>query len=199
MFIAKWNNLVNGRSGSRKHESEAVLIEWVQDLINKKSIGNPARQVVKGDDYDPSLVLSEFEDNELGITRTIVSLKAEYEYSIEEVDISSNTAEAKSERLRVASEKAAQFKVFKEFGEKVELYFTALINERNYTQKQKDSIQANADVLAVLGQLKFGRIAMAKGIIDAIVADGSLFFQQDLNTISLLMADFLEDYPLQGQ
>lgn len=207
MYLVKANNLLNSRSFSAKFESEIEANEWLQERLNKNSWGRPARQAVKDQDaYDESLVISEFEDtqdeldengNTIQVSRTIVSLRAEYDYSVEEIDLLANNDDAKEERLRVATEKANQYRVFKDFGEKVELYFTALINERNYTQEQKDSVQANADVLAVLGQLKFGRVAKAKGMVDAIVADEDLFFEADLDNISLLMADFLEKYPLE--
>ena len=203
MYIVKWNNILNGRSGQIKSDTEAEANTWLQKHINKDTFGKNARQAVKDQDqYDPSLVLSEFEDtqeNELGETevRTIVSLKAEY--NIEGptlIDGSGVTADDKQFRMVNAKNKAAQFKIFKDFGETVELYFTALINERNYTQEQKDSLQVNADVGAILAELKFGRIGKAKGLVDAMVSDQSLFFEADLSAVSQLMADFLEDYPL---
>lgn len=198
MFIVKSSNLLNGREYSAKFETEAEANAWAQKQIAKKSWGKPARQAVRGqDEFDESLVLSEFEDeDEILGTRTIVSLRAEYDHSIEEIDVTANNDDAKAERARIAAKKAAQFKVFKDFGETVELYFTALINERGYTQAQKDSIQADSDVLAILNELKFGRIAKAKTMVDNKNADESLFYQEDLNAVSLLMADFLGNYPL---
>lgn len=196
MFVAKANNIITNRDYKAFFNTESEATDWVQSQIAKGSWGRPARQVVKDVDiYDASLAISEFEDDDdvYGV-RTIVSLRAEYDYSVEEIDVTANNDDAKTERARVASEKAAQFRVFKSFGETVELYFTALINERNYTQAQKDSIQADSDVLAILGELKFGRIAKAKGMVDNKAADESLFYQDDLDAVSLLMGDFLEDY-----
>ena len=203
MFIVKANNILNDRNYSAKFETESKANEWLQEHISKQTFGKNARQAIKDQDqYDPSLVISEFEDTQElpnGETeiRTIVSLKAEYTFEGPTlIDGSGATPEDKQFRMDEARNKASQFKVFKEFGETVELYFTALINERNYTQAQKDSLQVNAEVGAVLTEFKFGRIAKAKGLVDAMVADQDLFFESDLNEISRLMADFLEDYPL---
>lgn len=198
MYLVKAINILNSRSYQAKLETEQEANEWLQKKINNQTFGKNARQAVRGqDEFDESLVLSEFEDEQDGETRTIVSLKAEYTFEGPTlIDGSGSTAEDKSFRMNEARSKAALFKVFKEFGETVELYFTALINERSYTQEQKDSLQVNADVGAILAELKFGRIAKAKGLVDAMVADQDLFFEADLNQVSQLMSDFLEDYPL---
>jgi len=194
MYIVKAINILNNKEYKASFEAEQDATEWIQEKIEKKSWGKAARQAVRGvDQIDESLVLSEFEDN----GRTIVSLKAEYTFEGPTLlDGSGATPEDKKFRMNEAKKKAAQFKIFKDFGETVELFFTALINERNYTQAQKDSLQVNTDVGAVLTELKFGRVAKAKGLVDVMVADQNLFFESDLNEVSQLMADFLEDYPL---
>lgn len=202
MYIVKANNILNSRSYQAKFETEFEANEWLQKQIGKQSWGKNARQAVRDQDqFDESLVLSEFEDTQEiageTVIRTIVSLKAEYTFEGPTLlDGSGTTPEDKSFRMESAQNKAAQFKVFKDFGETVELFFTALINERNYTQAQKDSLQVNAEVGAVLAELKFGRIGKAKSLVDALVADQDLFFESDLSEVSSLMADFLEDYPL---
>jgi len=203
MYLVKAQNILSGRKFSGEFESEQEANDWLQAQLNKENWGKNARQAIKDQDqYDPSLVISEFEDTqELPSgeteTRTIVSLKAEYTFEGPTlIDGSGATPEDKSFRMEKARKKAAQFKIFKEFGETVELFFTALINERGYTQAQKDAIQSDTDVLAILAELKFGRIAKCKGMIDAKNADENLFYTADLNEVSQLMADFLEDYPL---
>lgn len=206
MFLVKAENILNGRKFEASFESEAEASSWIQKHVNNGSWGKAARQVVKDvDSYDESLVISEFEDEQgtaegETITRTIISLKAEYTYSgPTEINGSGSTPEDKKFRMENAKAKAAQFKVFKDFGETVELFFTSLINERGYTQAQKDAIQSDADVLTILAELKFGRIAKCKGLIDAKNSDESLFYAADLSQVSQLMADFLEDYPLLEQ
>lgn len=197
MYIVKAENILNSRKFAANFDTEQDANEWLQARINKQSWGKNARQAVRGiDNFDESLVLSEFEDtDEFGETRTIVSLKAEYTFDGPTLlDGSGSTPEDKSFRMSEAKKKAAMFKVFKDFGETVELYFTALINERNYTQEQKDSVQSDADVLAILSELKFGRIAKCKAMVDAKASDDALFYTSDLNAVSQLMADFLEDY-----
>lgn len=196
MYLVKWENILTGRSGQKKAETEAEANEWLQRKINKQHFGKNARQAVRDQDlFDESLVLSEFEDtNEFGESRTIVSLKAEYTYEGPTlIDGSGVTEEDKQERKRVALEKVALFRKLKNFGEEVELYFTALINERNYTSEQKDSLQVNTDVGAILAELKFGRIGKAKSMIDAMVADEDLFFEADLEAVSKHMEDFLSE------
>ena len=95
--------------------------------------------------------------------------------------------------MKIAIESAEKMRVYKDFGIVVELYFINMINVRGYTQAQKDSLQVNADVGAVLSELGFGRIGNAKKLVDAIVADQDLFFESDLALVSQLMSDFLEN------
>lgn len=200
MYIVKAKNNLNDREFAAKFETEMEANQWLQKHIKKQTWGKNARQAVRDQDsFDESLVISEFEDTQEmpdgeTITRTIVSLKAEYTFEGPTlIDGSGITPEDKEFRMSSAKAKAAQFKIFKDFGETVELFFTALINERNYTQAQKDALQVNADVGAVLAELKFGRIGKAKGLVDAMVADQDLFFESDLNEVSSLMADFLAE------
>ena len=198
MYLVKAKNILNNREYSAKFEVQDEAAQWLEKHQNKQTWGKNARQAVRDQDQFPEeLVLSEFEDTQDGKIRTIVSLKAEYTFEGPTlIDGSGATPEDKAFRLESAQKKAQLFKVFKNFGETVELFFTALINERGYTQAQKDAIQSDVDVLTILAELKFGRIAKCKGLIDAKNADENLFYTADLNEVSQLMADFLEDYPL---
>ena len=196
MYLVKAQNILSGRNFKAAFDSELEANEWLQKHINKESWGKNARQVIKDEvEYDPSLYLSEFEDDDgAGGTRIIVSLKAEFTYEGPTlIDGSGNSADDKKIRKINAQEKIQVWKKFKEFGQDVELYFTGLINDRNYTQEQKDAVQANTDVLAVLQQLQFGRIGKAKSMIDVIVADNDLFFEEDLQAVSKFMEDFLSE------
>lgn len=199
MYIVKASNALR-ENGSyiQKFETEIEANNWLQKHIQKETWGRNARQAIRGqDEFDESLVLSEFEDTqeELGetVTRIIVSLKAEYTYSMEEIDINGTSEESKRERKKNVMEKVQLFKKMKSFGEEVELYFTALINERNFTSAQKDSIQQNESVLNILELLSFGRIGSAKSLVDALVADEDLFFEADLQAVSKHMEDFLSE------
>lgn len=195
-YIVKAQNILRNKNYKASFDTEIEANEWLQKHIEKETFGLNARQVIKGlDDYDPSLFLSEFEDTDInGNVRMIVSLKAEYTYDGPTlVDGSGSSEEDKEIRKKSAQEKITVWKRFKEFGQDVELYFTGLINDRNYTQEQKDAVQSNADVLAVLQQLQFGRIGKAKSLIDVIVADNDLFFEEDLQAVSKFMEDFLSE------
>lgn len=206
MYLVKVKNIINGLEFSPTFSTESEAGVWLEKEVERGTFGKPARQVIKGEEiYDNSLMLSEFEDQYIDdfgseATRTIVSLKAEYTISGPVfLDGSGTTEEDRQMRMMDAQKRAEMFRVFKDFGETVELYFTSLINERSYTQGQKDAIQSDADVLLILGELKFGRIAKAKGMIDQKSADQSLFYADDLSKVSQLMSDFLEDYPLNGE
>lgn len=111
-------------------------------------------------------------------TMQLVRKPAEFSYTIEPY-------------VQHPSELIAQYKKFKDFGSDVELYFTGLINNRGYTQVQKDSLQSNDNVLAILNELNFGRIGKAKSMVDALVADDNLFFEEDLQLVSSYMGEFL--------
>ena len=199
MYLVKAQNILTSRVFQAKFDTEVEANSWLEEQKSKNSWGRPARQAVKDkDQYDESLVLSEFEDTDIidgeNFTRTIVSLRAEYDYFVEQIDLSGSSPEAKEERFKQAQEASAALKPHFEFGQMVIHYFSRLMANRNFTQAQKDSVQADSDILAIFSELNFGRIAKAKGLVDAKQADETLFFQADLDIISQLMADFLADH-----
>jgi len=198
MYVVKVKNNLNTREFKASFDTIAEAESWIQEMQAKDAWGRDARQAIKGEDeYDLSLVISEFIDtNPDGSTRTIVSLKPEYTITGPTlIDGTGTTQEDKEFRMKDAMKKAAQHKVYRSFGETVELYFASLITTRGFTQTQKDAIQVDPDVIAIMAELRFGRIAKAKALVDAKAADNTLFFAADLTTISQLMADFIADHP----
>lgn len=199
MWKVSASNLLSGRSFQAWFETEPEATQWSQKMIAKDAWGKKARQAIKGDgSYDESLVLSEFDitDPLTSEVKTVVSLRDEYDHSIDEIQTTDSGSDAKELRAQVAEEKISQWKIFTEFGKKVQLYFTALINERDFTQEQKDSIQSSAEILQILNELNFGRIAKAKQMVDSLSTDETLFYSDDLTAISLYMSDFLERFPV---
>jgi hypothetical protein len=200
MYITKAKNILNNREYQASFETLEEAKAWLEKKIKNETFGRNARQAVKGDgSYDESLVESEFEvTDEFDETRIMVILRPEYNY-VEPVliDGSGETKEDKQLRMQKAQERAARQKTHTDFGAMIQLYFADLINERNYTQDQKDQIQSDIEVLQILSELNFGRIAKAKKMVDNKKADDSLFYIDDLHQVSILMKDFLDDYPLQ--
>jgi hypothetical protein len=187
------NNIKNTQyRGSFETNDEAVL--WIQEQITKLSWGHSARRVVKESiPYDVSLVESEdTETDEFGNEFIYVNLKAEYTYDgPTEITGVGTTEEDRLIRKSNAQIKITEWKKFRSFGEDVEIFFTALINERGYDQAQKDILQSSVELLTIMGELRFGRIAKAKSLIAVLTADDSLFFQDDINAVVEFINDFL--------
>jgi len=196
MYIVKAQNILTEKQYQAQFDSNAEANQWLQSHIDRETWGRNARQAIRGQEaFEEELVISESDSvDEFGETIVTVELKAEYLVTEPRlIDGSGSTQEDKDFRLKIAIESAERMRVYKDFGIVVELYFIDMINVRGYTQAQKDSLQVNADVGAVLSELGFGRIGNAKKLVDAIVADQDLFFESDLALVSQLMSDFLEN------
>lgn len=187
-------NKITGLKYSLRFETRAQANTWKDEQVSKQSWGRNARLAIRGQDkFDESLVLSEQDITVNGTIFKQVSLAAEYEYEVYEVDLSANTSQARKERLALAEKESQEFKKFRDFGVTVELYFTKLVNDRAVTQTQKDQLQTSPAVAAIISQLRFGRIAQVRRMTDAVKADGVLFFQEDIDKVKLLMDDFLAE------
>lgn len=197
MYLVKAKNKLNNREFKAQFDTEQEANDWIQRQLKKQSWGKNARQAVRGQDiFDESLVESEREetDPESNITRVIVSLRAEFDYEGPTfIDGSGTSEEDKELRKKKALKKVAKFRKFKNFGQDVELFFTALVNERDLTQEQKDSIQEDSDVLKIKNHLNFGRVGKAKKLIKSKQTDDVLFFKDDLDAVLSFIEDFLTE------
>ena len=119
--------------------------------------------------------------------------KVEYTHSLDEINLNLRNPEAKKERMRIALDAASKWKKFYEFADLIELYWVALINERNFDANKKQLAQVSKVSENVLSLLRFARIGLVKKYLDNFEPDEVLFFKEDIDKIRMLINDFLED------
>lgn len=198
MWLVKWQNVLDGRNGSAKFSLEADATAWANNHIAAETWGRRSRLVIDGDEgYDASLIISsEVIDwvDELGTAHTYTrhTLSDEFTYTISEIDVSAETEEAAQERKRIAQEKAKQFAERKKIGETAINYFSQLINDRNLTIEQENTILANTAIAGALQHLSLGKIQAAYAIIQTVVADEVIIYQEDLNKILMYLNDNIQ-------
>ena len=117
----------------------------------------------------------------------------EYSHTLEEINVNLRNPEAKKERMRIALDAASKWKKFYEFADLIELYWVALINERNFDANKKQLAQVSKVSENVLSLLRFARIGLVKKYLDNFEPDEVLFFKEDIDKIRMLINDFLED------
>ena len=204
MYRVKIINNINSRRFEGNFETELEANKWIDSQVAKESWGRLDR-------WERFGFTNEIENTpETGYTNSRqgiytpevlgndgftviepVTYITEYLYPTE-FTIYGPTADISYDRLKVAQEEAATFKKFRDFGETIELYFTSLINKRPITQLQKDAIQVDPEILAIMGELRFGRVSKAKTLIESVTTDEELYFSSDIATISTVMQDFLD-------
>lgn len=84
--------------------------------------------------------------------------------------------------------------IYKEFGQKVQLYFAGLMQQRNFSQAKKDAVQQDVNILNIMNQLNFGRIAKSRTLLNNLEVDENIIYQEDLDKIIIMMDEFLALY-----
>ena len=90
-------NIIDGRKFRQTMEDPT---DWINEMISIDYFGKPERTVIKGfESYDESLVISEEDVIVDEVSQTIVTLKAEYVITIEDVTDEYNLKEIDAKRI----------------------------------------------------------------------------------------------------
>lgn len=164
------------------------LETWKDKHIQKNTWGKPARTVEKdSENYDPSLIISEYQINVEDEVVTMVNLKAEYEILPIE-DLTEETVK----REKIAKIQKGKNHKHISFGKQV-LGFLGDLNENlNLDHASKDSLESNAENAQIIKALELGRIGKAKKLLDALDVNSLPYNAEDIQDLKDAIDAYVE-------